>query len=513
MQRTIRSVGLMLTGAAFMAVVYTCTGPRNHNGEMTEAGSSVAQEIGDAGRAAAKQAGQLMLPAPAFARSESEQNLLTNVAQQSTSSVVNISSERVLKKRKRQHPLFDDPLFRRFFERFGEPNVPRERRQRALGSGVIVSKDGYVITNHHVVAQADSVTVAFSDGRETEAEIVGTDEASDLAVLKLDEVDDDLEPLQFGNSKSLQLGDVVLAIGNPFGVGQTVTMGIVSAKGRANVGIVDYEDFIQTDAAINPGNSGGALVDMNGQLVGINTAIVTRSGGYQGIGFAIPSDMAQQIMSQLIDHGKVVRGWLGVVIQEVDSGLAEALGLPEAKGVLIADVVEDGPAAKAGIERGDLVLKVNGEAVNSVGALRNVVANAGAETKVKLRLMRDGEEKTVAVTLGERPEDPSKKPRVEGDGESALGGLRLGPLNDRVRERLDLPQSVDTGVVVLAVERGSEAARAGFRPGDVILEVNRKPMQTPKQVRSAYDEAGNVVPFLVQRGDRSLFIALSKDDG
>ena len=277
------------------------------------------------------------------------------VAKLAKASVVNISSARKAKTQEFSNPFFDDPFFRRFFgEEFGRRfPQPREFREQGLGSGVVVSSDGYIVTNNHVVEQADEIKVQLPDKRSMKAKLIGTDPKTDVSVIKVDATG--LPTLPWGDSSQLQVGELVLAVGNPFGLNQTVTMGIISAVGRANMGIVDYEDFIQTDAAINPGNSGGALVNLKGELIGINTAIFTRSGGYMGIGFSIPSNMVKSVMNSLIKHGKVVRGWIGVSIQEITPELAKEFGAAEAKGALVAEVMEQSPASKAKLERGDII--------------------------------------------------------------------------------------------------------------------------------------------------------------
>lgn len=437
---------------------------------------------------------------------------IADIAEQVVASVVNISSERVTQQQPVQQqfgPFFNDPFFRRYFdERFSFPQVPRERRENSLGSGVIVDADGIILTNNHVVENAERVKVTLADGREVEAEIVGTDPPTDLAVLRL--VDDvgGLAPLPFGDSEAVRLGDVVLAVGNPFGIGKTVTMGIVSAKGRANVGLADYEDFIQTDAAINPGNSGGALVDRHGQLVGINTAIVSRSGGYQGIGFAIPADMARLVMDALVRDGKVVRGWLGVSIQEITSDLAAALELRERQGILVGDVVDDSPADEAGLERGDIILRFDGQSVSSPSRLRNLVAVAGAQKRVEVVFLRDGKERSVDVKLGELDSHQGSTTFDPDDG--ALGGLTVAPLDDSQRRTHQIPDAVTDGVIVTEVQPGSAAARAGFRSGDLILEINRKSVDSVQDLRRHYDRATGSVALLVQRGRSTLFLALRK---
>ncbi|MFC1610081.1 DegQ family serine endoprotease [Myxococcota bacterium] len=471
-----------------------------------------AREAAEQSPAIVNSLGKVLLPAPAFAQGEA--TAIADIAERSVASVVNIASTKVIHLEQHMSPFFSDPFFRQFFggSRLQGPfrQMPAEQRQKSLGSGVIVSKDGTILTNNHVVEKADEIMVTLSDGREFEAKVVGTDPKSDLAIVKLKEAPGDLKPLGFGKSDRLRLGDVVLAIGNPFGVGQTVTMGIVSAKGRSNMGIVDYEDFIQTDAAINPGNSGGALISLEGKLVGINTAILSRSGGYQGIGFAIPSNMVQDIMESLLKHGKVVRGWLGVAIQDIDQHLAEALDLEDTKGVLVSDVTEGSPAEKAGLERSDVILKVNEEAVDSTGRLRNIIASKGADAEVTLDIMRDGKAKQVVASLGELPANLGGTTEIP-DDQGVLGGLKLGTLNPAHRDKYDLPKRLTKGVVVIEVNPDSHAQRAGFHPGDVILEVNRRPVNSIDQVSQSYRAAHHRVLLLVYRNGSTFFLVLQKE--
>ncbi len=430
-----------------------------------------------------------------------------DIAERALPSVVNIASKKTVKAEDAS-PFMRDPFFREFFRSpFFE--APPEREMASLGSGVIVSGDGIVLTNNHVVEKADKVRVTTSDKREFDAEIVGADPKSDLAVLRLKGDLKGLRPLPFGDSAALRLGETVLAIGNPFGVGQTVTMGIVSAKGRANVGIVDYEDFIQTDAAINPGNSGGALLNGRGELVGINTAILSRSGGYQGIGFAIPSNMARPIMESLVKNGRVVRGWLGVVIQNVDRDLAEALNLAGTAGVLVSDVTPDGPAAKAGIQRGDVIVKIAGETVDSTGQLRNIVAARGVGTVVKVEVRRGKVPLTFDVALREMSAKIAGATTLS-DEDGALSGLTLTPLDADLRDKLDVPRGVPGGLVVKAIDRKSPAAHSGLRPGDLILEVNRVPVDSLERFREVYGRAGARLLLLVYRGGATLFLLMNK---
>ncbi|HEX4337526.1 MAG TPA: DegQ family serine endoprotease [Polyangiaceae bacterium] len=459
-----------------------------------------------------------ILPHPAFAYADTggSQASIADIAEKAAPSVVNVASSRTIKRvRNEGMPFFEDPFFRRFFGPGGMGNgqEPEERHQEhGLGSGVVVSNDGIVLTNNHVVDGADEIKVTTADKREFNAKVLGTDAKSDVAVLKLQGDTKGLVPLAIGDSSRLRLGDVVLAIGNPFGVGQTITMGIVSAKGRANVGIAAYEDFIQTDAAINPGNSGGALVDMEGHLVGINTAILSRSGGSQGIGFAIPTNMAQPIMKSLIDHGKVVRGWLGVGIQDVDQELASAMKLHDVRGILISDVMDAGPGAKAGLKSGDVVLKVDGVGVESTGSFRNAIAAAGTGTTVKLDLLRDGKPLSLDAKLGELPPDKAQgAASAAGAGPvGVLDGLTMSDLTPAVRRKLDLPASVKGGVVVEELDQGSNAANSGLRPGDVVVEVDRQAVTDVGKFKELYSRAKDRALLRVVREGRSLYIVVRR---
>ncbi len=449
------------------------------------------------------------LPSPSFALAHAaageQQVTIADIAQRATPSVVNVASRRTVKRGQQQ-----DEMFRFFFGPGG--GEPEEREQRGLGSGVIYSKDGLVLTNNHVIEGADEITVQTEDGTDYDAEVVGTDEKSDVAVLKLKGTPKDLVPIALGDSTNLRVGDVVLAIGNPFGFSQTVTMGIVSAKGLSETRIVDYADFIQTDAAINPGNSGGALVNMQGELVGINTAIISRSGGYQGIGFAIPSNMARQIAQSLLEHGRVVRGWLGIGIQDVDPGLAGAMGLPTADGVLVNDVEPGGPADKGGLLRGDVILSVDGTKTNSSTALRNLIAEAGANKKAELSLLRAGKPQKLALLLGELK---SEKAESEHDEKAArpeaLQGMSVEAITPRIRQQLELPPSLKQGIVVTQVAPGSSSADAGLAPGDVILELNKQPIGNVQEFRDAYKKPGGKrVLLLIYREGRTRYVALER---
>ena len=396
-------------------------------------------------------------------------------------SVVNIYTAKTVKENFRVSPFFDDPFFREFFGMpFGQQNVPRVRREQSLGSGVIVTEDGYLLTNNHVVEGADEIKVALNDDKTTyTAKVIGTDPQTDIAVIKVE--GKNLPAITATDSDNVGVGDVVLAIGNPFGVGQTVTMGIVSAKGRAGMGIVDYEDFIQTDASINPGNSGGALVDAAGRLVGINTAILSRSGGNQGIGFAVPMNLARYVMERLVADGKVTRGYLGVMIQPVTPELAKEFKLPENSGALIGEVTKDSPAEEAGLKDGDVVVEFNGKKVTDSRHLRLMVSQTPPATKAPLKVIRDGKEQTLTVKLGELPAEGLAKAGERsgglrrGTGADPFDGVSVEDLDARGRRQFDIPGHVH-GALVTDVDPGSTAAAAGLRAGDVIQEINRQPV-------------------------------------
>lgn len=439
---------------------------------------------------------------PAALSTLSDPDRIARTAEAVLPSVVNISTERT--EQVAAFPFSGDPLFERFF---GHPGGPTERRQVGSGSGVIVSPEGLVLTNNHVISGADKVRLTLSDGRAFDAKVVGSDVATDLAVLRIDgDVPEGLRSLAFADTGAVRLGQVVLAVGNPFGLDGSVTMGIVSAKGRSGMGINDYEDFIQTDAAINPGNSGGALVDLDGRLVGINSAILSRTGGYQGVGFAIPADMAKRVMESIVRDGKVSRGWLGVSIQDLDSDVANAMEAVVHQGALVADVAEDSPAKEAGLEPGDIVVRIDGNEITSAAELRSAVAVRAPGSKVDIEVERGGKRKAIAVTLGDLARDGSETGAAEGG--DAPFGLSLAPLNGRSRERYGISEEIEQGLVVTAVAPGSPAARAGLREGDVVLEVNRRPVRDVAQVRDAMGQAKGRLLLLVGRGGGRLFLVM-----
>ncbi len=407
---------------------------------------------------------------------------LGSVAAAVMPSVVSISSLRIVRPAEAPspHPFQDDPFFGDFFGQFGPP-----RRQRNLGSGVIVSSNGFILTNNHIVEKARDVTVVLQDRRELEAKVVGTDPMTDIAVLKIDA--DGLKPARLGNSDQAEVGDFVMAIGSPFGVGMAATAGIISATGRANLNIVDIEDFIQTDAAINPGNSGGALVNMRGEVIGINTAILTAGGGFQGVGFAIPINMARSVMNSLIKFGKVTRGWIGVIVQDVTPVIAEQFKLERPRGVIISDLAPSGPAARAGLKRGDVVLAWNGQEVKDFGHLRNLIAESRPGSQARVTIIREGRQQELAITVAERPvERPEPEARAGLPEPAERIGVRAADLNPEMARQLGVPENT-TGALVVEIEVGGAADEAGIQPGDVIQEVNRQPVQNAMELKAALD--------------------------
>lgn len=437
--------------------------------------------------------------------------------------VVNISTSKVVKSSDRmdlQDGMPEDmpPFFQQFFgqqfghngQQFGpdqDNRSPRNRGQRedSLGSGVIVSPDGYILTNNHVIDGATDVRVTFGDKRQLKAKVIGSDPKTDIAVLKVDGTD--FPAITIGDSSKVQVGDYALAIGDPFGVGQTVTMGIISALNRGNLGIEDYEDFIQTDAPINPGNSGGALINDRGELVGINTAILSGgSGGNQGIGFAVPINLARSVMSQILDHGKVNRAYLGIMVQDVTPGISKAMNLKDMKGVLVGDVTPNGPAQKSGVQRGDVILEINGRTMEDSRQLRNTVSMMTPDATVNLKLVRNGSPTNVSVKLGELPTDKEQAKAEEGTSDKALNGVTVENLDAQTARQLGLSAST-AGVVVTDVDPSSALASAGLRRGDVIQEVNHQPVKNVSQFEEAMHKAGDNPLLLVNRKGSTLFLA------
>jgi serine protease Do len=399
---------------------------------------------------------------------------------------------------------FDDPFFKR-----DQPH--RERKERGQGSGVIVDPNGLIITNNHVVNKADDIRVILSDKREFKGKLIGTDTKTDVAIVKIEATG--LSTIPLADSDQLEVGEFVLAVGSPFGLTQSVTMGIVSAVGRASMGIAEYEDFIQTDAAINPGNSGGALVNIRGELVGINTAIFSQSGGNMGIGFAVPSNLARSIMDQLVKNGKVVRGWLGVAIQELTPELASQFGLADTKGVLVSDVMDDSPAKKAGFERADVITEYDGKPMDSPTHLRNAVAQTPIGKKVSIKVIRDKKPKTIDVTIVEQPKSLGQA-GSEDNGDSTaptgvLSDLDVRELNEELATRYGLKPN-ERGVVIVRVKPGSTADDMGVREGDIVLEVNRKPISSIKSYERAVSglSKDQAVLLLLKRKGQTIYLTL-----
>jgi len=450
-----------------------------------------------------------------------------DLAEKEKPAVVNISTTTVIKQQRGVHPFFGfqgprgqgpfgqgpgqenpfDDFFNKFFG-----NMPREYKQQSLGSGFIISKDGYIVTNNHVVDKADDIKVKLFNGKEYEAKVIGKDPKTDLALIKINA--SDLPTVVLGDSDKLRVGDWVVAIGNPFGLEETLTVGVVSAKGRV-IGAGPYDDFIQTDASINPGNSGGPLFDINGNVIGINTAIVAQG---QGIGFAIPINLAKEMLPQLKDKGKVNRTWLGVAVQDLTEDLAKSFNLKSKNGALVANVEKDAPAEKAGIKRGDVIVKFNGKDIENSHELSKRAASSEVGKKIDVVLIREGKEKTVQVTMGEYPSEGASFDEGEtapgeegGKGEEADIGISVQQLTPDIAERLGAKGV--KGVVVANVDPGSLAEEVGLRSGDIIKEINRNPVNNMKEFRKEMKKAKLKagVLFLIQRGEATFFVTIKKE--
>lgn len=462
----------------------------------------------------------LLLPYIAKAESSADVELLdrsakafSRVVKDVKPAVVHIKVESTVEMSNEYEQFFNNPFFERFFgpqHRFQDPQQ-RKRQQQGAGSGFIIDKDGYILTNNHVVEKADKITVTLSDNSEVEAKLIGADPKSDVALVKID-VDHALPTVNLGDSESLEVGEWVIAIGNPFGLSQTVTVGVVSAKGRSRVGINEYENFIQTDAAINPGNSGGPLLNIHGQVVGINSALYSRTGGYMGIGFAIPINMAKSIKEQLQNNGKVTRGYLGVGIQDVDEALAESFGLDKSGGVLITDVQEDTPASKAGIKGQDIIVKLGDIELKDTQDLRNRIAQTVPGTDIVLHLMRDGKPIELQVTIGEQPADFGKVAQAVPD-ENPLSsfGLVLQDLTPDLAEQLGYKGR--QGLVISEVTPGSPAAVVGLKSGLLIEEVQKVPVKNLEELKLIMQQSQTKdrVLLRIRMGQNSRYIVLKKN--
>jgi len=439
------------------------------------------------------------------------------IAAGAETAVVNISTTQTVKSERGRGPMGPGPFggedpFEEFFRRF-MPQIPKSYKARSLGSGFLVNADGTIVTNNHVVEHADEILVKLSSGdHRYKAKVLGNDPKTDLAVIKIEPEGAALPTLKLGDSDAMRVGDWVVAIGNPFGLEQTVTAGIVSAKGRV-IGQGPYDDFIQTDASINPGNSGGPLLNLRGEVIGINSSIFSQSGGNLGIGFAIPSNLAKSVVEQLKTKGKVVRGWLGVMIQDVTEDLAKSFKLAEPQGALVSGVRDDGPAAKGGIERGDIIVEYDGQKVASSHELPAMVAATPIGKEVEVQVLRDGKEETLRVKIGEMPKDVGEgggEGEEEGEQAGEKLGLMVAPVTPEVARGLGIEPG--DGVLVRGVKSGSPGEDAGLQAGDVILEVNRKAVKSVEAFMEAVREAkeGASLLFLVRRGDATIFLALKR---
>jgi serine protease Do len=450
--------------------------------------------------------------------------VFTTVARKTVPGVVSIVTEKQVAAPGVPFDFFGgkDP-FQFFFgpRRGPRPEAPAPQhhfQERGLGSGFVVSAEGYVLTNNHVVEGARSVKVHLSDESDVDAKLVGTDKATDLAVLKIEgKLPPEVKPLRLGDSDKLQIGEWVVAVGAPFGLYESVTTGIISAKGRADTGLTAYGNFLQTDAAINPGNSGGPLVNLDGEVVGINTAILSHTGGYQGVGFAIPAKLAKGVMDSIVEHGKVIRGWLGVSIQSISPALEKAMGLSDRKGALVGDVLPDGPAKEAGVQRGDIIVSLGGKEVADAKDLMNQVALVAPGTTVELGIVRDGKKTTAKVRVGKRDEQVAESAAGGGSpsGEADISkfGFEVSDLSDQAREQYGVGADVEAGAVIVDVAPDGLAAEAGLREGDVVVEVNQEPVHSASEVGAAVrsSPAGKGILFLVSRKGNTFYVVLQQD--
>lgn len=437
----------------------------------------------------------------------------TSVVKAAKPAVVHIEVEKTVKGSNQYgvpDEYFNNPFFERFFgPQFRHPQQPRRFKQQGQGSGFIISKEGHILTNNHVVEDADSISVTLNDKQKVPAKLIGSDPQTDVALIKID-YEGDLPTLALGNSEALEVGEWVIAIGNPFGLSQTVTVGVVSAKGRSSVGINEYENFIQTDAAINPGNSGGPLLNIHSEVVGINSALFSRTGGYMGIGFAIPINMVKAIEDQLHDHGKVTRGWLGVAIQDVNEDLAKSFGLTEAGGILVSEVQPDSPAKQAGMQRGDVIRKLDDIRLSDVNDLRNRIALLAPDSQADLEIIRDGKKIVLTVTIGEQPSDFSRSAHpAKSKGSLDQFGVSLQDLSPELAERFGYQGK--QGVLITEVEPGNIGAKAGLKAGQLIEEVNKQQVTNIRELKTALanSTSPNRVLLRVRTGNYSHYVVLT----
>ncbi len=457
-------------------------------------------------------------PAPTIRELKKASRAFVTVAKAVQPAVVNINTVQIIKSSRTMGPQFRDPFFEPFEDFFGHDMfrhffqdrrgaVPEQRRQ-SLGSGMIIDAEkGYVLTNNHVVENADEIKITLSDGRDFKGKIVGTDPQTDVGVIQIIGKPKNLVAVKLGDSDQVEVGDWAIAVGNPFGLTQTVTLGIISAKGRANVNVVDYEDFIQTDAAINPGNSGGPLLNVHGNVIGINTAIFSRSGGYQGIGFAIPSNMAKYVLEKLIKGEEIERGYLGVYLQDLTDALAKKFGVDSTDGSLVAEVAPDSPADHGGLKTGDIIIAMNGSPVKSPNELRNKIAFSAVGSTITLTIIRNGKQQDLSITLGKRPAKTAKVDRLEKQGGKL--GVTVANLNNKYRGKYRT--NADHGVVIVEVDPNGLMARTGIREGDVIMEINRKVVEDVDSFKSIVKKIDpkDGILLLLDRQGQKLFLALN----
>jgi len=436
--------------------------------------------------------------------------VFAEIAEKVTPAVVFVSVEQEVAQ---QQTMFSNPFEEfndEFFKRFFDQRMPRQRQQpkqqkqirKGQGSGFIITADGFILTNNHVVENADKITVKLSDERELVAKVIGTDPETDVAVIKVDA--NNLPFVELGDSDQLKVGQWVIAIGNPFGLSHTVTAGIVSAKGRSKIGLTEYEDFIQTDAAINFGNSGGPLLNIDGKVIGINSAIFSRSGGYMGIGFAIPVNMAKYVYQQLVADGKVTRGYLGLYGEDITADMAKLFGIENQKGVIVNKLLPDGPAAKGGIERGDVIIKKDGKAIEDWNIFRNEIARTAPGTKIELTVIREGKEKEIAVEL--EPRESKAVTAQAAEKQSKQIGITVQDLTDELAKQFGYEDK--SGVIVTEVDPSSQAAEIGIAPGTLITEVNRQKVEDSKGFWELIGKAQDSVLLYVHQGEISRYVAI-----
>lgn len=443
-----------------------------------------------------------------FADVKSDQEQFIKVADKVMDSVVNISTEKTIKSKYTDpfQDMFNDPFFGRYF---GQQGTEKEYTQKAtsLGSGFVITQDGYIMTNYHVVSEADKIDVKFSDKEVYKAKLIGADPETDIAILKIDGGNNKFQPVDFGDSDNLKIGQWAIAIGNPFGLNNTMTVGIVSAKGRSGMGIETYEDFIQTDASINPGNSGGPLVDIDGKVIGVNTAILSQSGGNMGIGFAIPVNMAKSIKDMLIKDGKVTRGYLGIMMQPVDKNIAQKFNLKRSSGVLITNVVPGSPAESAGLKRGDIIIDADGKKISEMGEIINSISNSMPGKEMTFTVVRDGKETKIKAKLAKKEENSVDNNAVEG----SILGMKIRNIDDTVKQKFNLPKD-KKGVIVLEVAYGSSAYLAGIRAGDVVVAVEKNEVSSVGEVNKILSQipSGQDILLFVE-GKNLRYVILTKE--